>query len=195
MVLQTLAIVATGLVILQETAQMRSPVIWTEDLATLHAKMGRGANFCCFLWAAGIYMMIFRAVEVFLEGQNWSLWAQVIWTEDLATSHAKMGLAANFCRSLSAAGTNTMILQVFLEGQPLSAIAAMDLVTLRAIVQQRLGFAEVLCQEVEVQFEGQWLTPAENSSTQPHWSVTCATGLDTSPETVSEAAVAPKSAA
>jgi len=195
MVLQTLATVATGLVILQETAQMRSPVIWTEDLATLPAKMGRGANFCCSLWAAGTFMMILQVVEVFLEGQNWSLWAQVIWIEDLATSHAKMGLAANFCPSLSAAGTNTMIFQVLLEGQPLSAIAAMDLVTLRGIAQHRPEFAEVLCQEVEAQFEGQWLTTAENSSTQPHWSVTSATGLATSPGTVSEAVEAPKSAA
>ena len=88
-----------------------------------------------------------------------------------------------------------MIFQVLLEGQPLSAIAAMDLVTLRGIAQHRPEFAEVLCQEVEVQFEGQWLTTAENSSTQPHWSVTCATGLDTLPGTVSEAVEAPKSAA
>ena len=29
----------------------------------------------------------------------------MIWTEDLATSHAKMGLGANFSPSLSAAGT------------------------------------------------------------------------------------------
>ena len=74
-------------------------------------------------------MMIFQVVEVFLEGQNWNLRAQgswyilvltpfkfvesfkhfktlnsVIWIEDLATSHAKMGLAANFCLSLLAAG-------------------------------------------------------------------------------------------
>ena len=124
--------------------------------------------------------------------------------EDLATSHAKMGLAANFCLSLLAAGifqqnmdqvllihaallvgTNTMTLQVFLEGQPLSAIAAMDLVTLRVIVQHQPEFAEVLCQEAEVQSEGQWVTPAENHSTQLHWSVTCATRLVTSPETVS----------
>ena len=85
--------------------------------------------------------------------------------------------------------------EVLLGGQLLSAIAAMDLVTLRVIAQHRLEFAEVLCQEVEVQLEGQWLTTAENSSTQPHWSVTCATGLDTSPGTVSEAEVVPKSAA
>ena len=88
-----------------------------------------------------------------------------------------------------------MILQVLLEGQPLSAIAAMDLVTLRAIAQHRPEFAEVLCQEAEVQSEGQWVTPAENHSTQLHWNVTCATRLAISPETVSEAAVAPKSAA
>ena len=88
-----------------------------------------------------------------------------------------------------------MILQVLLEGQPLSAIAAMDLVTLRAIALHRPEFAEVLCQEVEAQLEGQWLTTAENSSTQPHWSVTSATGLATSRGTVSEAEVALKSAA
>jgi len=174
---------------------MRSPVIWTEDLATLPAKTGRGANFCCSLWDADTNMMIFQVVGVFLEGQNWNLRAQVIWIEDLATSHAKMGLAANFCLSLLAAGTNTMTLQVFLEGQPLSAIAAMDLATLHVIVQHQPEFAEVLCQEAEVQFEGQWVTPAENHSTQLHWSVTCATRLAISPETVSEAAVAPKSAA
>ena len=88
-----------------------------------------------------------------------------------------------------------MTFQVVLEGLLLSAIAAMDLVTLHGIVQLQLEFAEVLCQEVEVQFEGQCLPPAESLSTQPHWSVTCATRLAISPETVSEAAVAPKSAA
>ena len=85
--------------------------------------------------------------------------------------------------------------EVLLGGQLLSAIVAMDLVTLLVTVQHQLEFAEVLCQEVEVQFEGQWVTPAENHSTQLHWSVTCATRLVTSPETVSEAAEAPKSAA
>ena len=88
-----------------------------------------------------------------------------------------------------------MIFQVLLEGRPLSAIAAMDLVTLRGIAPHRPEFAEVLCQEVEAQSEGQWLTTAENSSTQPHWSVTCATGLATLPGTVSGVAVALKSAA
>jgi len=172
-------------------------VIWTEDLAMSHAKMGLGANFCCSLSAAGTNMMILQLVEVLLGGQNWSHRAQVIWTEDLVTLPAKMGLRASFCRSLWAAGTSMMIFQVvevFLEGHLLSAIAAMDLVTLRAIVQHRLEFAEELCQEVEVQFEGQWLTRAENN-TRPRWSVTSATGLATLPETVSEAAVVPRSAA
>ena len=57
-------------------------------------------------------------------------------------------------------GINTMIFQVLLEGQLLSAIAAMDLVTLHAIVPHRPEFAEVHCQEVEAQLEGQWLTTA-----------------------------------
>ena len=92
-------------------------------------------------------------------------------------------------------GTNTTTFQVVLEGRLLSAIAAMDLVTLHGIVQHQLEFAEVLCQEVEVQFEGQCLPPAENLSTQPHWSATCATRLDTLPETVPEAEVALKNEA
>ena len=55
-------------------------------------------------------------------------------------------------------GTNTMIFQaveVLLEVQLLSAIAAMDLATLLAIAQHRLESAEALYQEVEAQFEGQ----------------------------------------
>lgn len=247
MVLQTLATAATSLDILQGTAQNRSSVIWTAILATSHAKMGLPASFCCSLRAAGTNMMILQVVEVllggqtlshwtpviwtadlaishakmglgasfccslraadtnmmilqvFLEGQTMSHWAPVIWTEDLATSHAKMGRAASFCRSLRAAGTNMMIFQVvevFLEGyRQSSAIAAMDLVTLRAIVQRRLEFAEALCQEVEVQSEGHWLTPAKKKLTRPLWSVTFATKSATLPETVSEAAVGLKSAA
>ena len=70
----------------------------------------------------------------------------------------------------------------------------MDLVTLRAIVQHRLEFAEALCQEVEVQSEGHWLNPAKNKLTRPLWSVTFATKWATLPETVSEGAVGLKSA-
>lgn len=196
MVLQTLATAATSLDIFQGTAQNRSWVIWTAILATSLARMGLAASFSCFLKAAGTNTM---TLKVLLEGQTLSHWTPVIWTEDLAISHAKMGLGASFCRSLLAAGTNTTIFQVvevFLEGhQQLSAIAAMDLVTLRAIVQHRLEFAEALCQEVEVQSEGHWLNPAKNKLTRPLWSVTFATKWATLPETVSEAAVGLKSAA
>ena len=94
-------------------------------------------------------------------------------------------------------GTNTMNFQVdevLLGGQLLSAIAAMDLVTLLATVQHQLEFAEALCQEVEGQFEGQWFTPAESNNTQPLWSATSATRLDTLPETVPEVEEGLKSA-
>ena len=80
------------------------------------------------------------------------------------------------------------VVEVLLEGQLLSAIAAMDLATLLAIVQHPLESAEALCQEVEAQFEGQWFTQETESSTRPHWSATSATGLVTLPETVQEVA-------
>ena len=86
------------------------------------------------------------------------------------------------------------VVEVLLEGQLLSAIVAMDLATLLAIVQHRLESAEVLCQEVEAQFEGQWFTRADQSSTRPHWSATFATGLVTLPETVQEFAEGLRSA-
>ena len=94
-------------------------------------------------------------------------------------------------------GTNTTIFQVvgvLLEGQLLSAIVAMDLATLLATVQHQLESAEVLCQEEEVQFEGQWFTQETESSTRPHWSATSATGLVTLPETVQEVVAGLKSA-
>jgi len=151
-VLQTLVTSVTGLVILLETAQKQSQAILTGDLATSRAKTGLGASFAPCLLAAGTNMMISQVEE------SRSHWSQVIWTEGLETSPAKMGLDASFCPFLWDAGTNTMIFQVvevFLEVQQLSAIGAMDLATLLATAQHRLESAEVLCQGVEVQFEGQ----------------------------------------
>ena len=86
------------------------------------------------------------------------------------------------------------VVEVLLEGQLLSAIAAMDLATLLATVQHQLESAEVLCQEVEAQLEGQWFTRETESSTRPRWSAIFATGLVTLPETVQEVAVGPKNA-
>jgi len=192
MAIQTLATSATSLVISQGTAQIRSQVIWIGGPETFPAKTGLGASFVRCLWAAGTNMMISQVVE------NRTCWSQLIWTGGLEISPAKMGLDASFCPSLLAAGTNTMNFQVdevLLGGQLLSAIAAMDLVTLLATVQHQLEFAEALCQEVEDQFEGQWFTPAESSSTRPLWSVTSATRLDTLPVTVPEVEEDLKSAA
>jgi len=192
MVIQTLATSATSLAILQDTAQKQSQVILTGGPGTFPAKTGLGASFVRCLLAAGTNMMISQVVE------NWSHWSQVILTGGLAISPAKMGLDASFCPFLLAAGTNTMIFQVdevLLEGQLLSAIAAMDLVTLLVTVLHQLESAEVLCQEEEDQFEGRLFTLAESSSTQPLWSVTSATRLDTLPETVPEVEEGLKSAA
>jgi len=129
--------------------------------------------------------------------ESQSHWSQVIWTEGLVTSPAKMGLDASFSPFLWDAGTYTMIFQVdevLLEGHLLSAIAAMDLATLLAIVQHPLESAEALCQEEEDQLEGQWFTPETESSTRPHWSATSATGSVTLPGTVLEVVEGLKSA-
>jgi len=191
MVLQTLVTSVIGLAILLETAQKQSQAILTGDLATSRAKTGLGASFAPCLLAAGTNMMISQVEE------SRSHWSQVIWTEGLETSPAKMALDASFSRFLWDAGINTMIFRVdgvLLEGQLLSAIGAMDLVTLLAIVQHPLESAEALCQEEEAQFEGQWFTQETESSTRPRWSATFATELVILPETVLEAEEDQKSA-
>jgi len=191
MVLRTLVTSVTGLAILQETARKQNQVILIGGPATFHAKTGLGASFAPCLWAAGTNMMISQVLE------NQSHWSLVIWTEGLVTSPAKMGLDASFCPFLWDAGTNMITFQadaVLLEGQLLSAIGAMDLATLLVIVQHLLESAEVLCQEVEAQFEGQWFTQETESSTRPRWSATSATGLVTLLETVLEVAEGLRSA-